>query len=225
MASPTQWTWVWVNSGSWWWTRRPGVLWFMVSQRVGHDWVTELIDWNGHMKTRVKPSFTFKFSVWKTMSVIFSEYINNYNTKKKEKKNCIAPMCMLSHFSHHRLCNPANYSPPGFSVRGILQAGILEWIAMPSSRGSWPGLEPASLLFPALAGGFFTTTTTREAQFLCGWTASSDCELPSQILRLYLFLILLCIRYFFYRFALDISYFLQFKWSTEFCYKFSWITL
>ena len=29
MASPTQWTWVWVNSGSWWWTRRPGVLWFM----------------------------------------------------------------------------------------------------------------------------------------------------------------------------------------------------
>ena len=31
-----------VNSGSWWWTGRPGVLWFMGSQRVGHDWVTEL---------------------------------------------------------------------------------------------------------------------------------------------------------------------------------------
>ena len=42
MASPTQWTWVWVNSGSWWWTGRPGVLQFMGSQRVGHDWVTEL---------------------------------------------------------------------------------------------------------------------------------------------------------------------------------------
>ena len=42
MASPTQWTWVWVNSGSWWWTGRPAVLWFMGSQRVGHDWVTEL---------------------------------------------------------------------------------------------------------------------------------------------------------------------------------------
>ena len=37
MASPTQWTWVWVNSGSWWWTGRPGVLWFMGLQRVGHD--------------------------------------------------------------------------------------------------------------------------------------------------------------------------------------------
>ena len=38
MASPTQWTWVWVNSGSWWWTGRPGVLRFMGSQRVGHNW-------------------------------------------------------------------------------------------------------------------------------------------------------------------------------------------
>ena len=42
MAPPTQWTWVWVNSGSWWWTGRPGVLQFTGSQRVGHDWVTEL---------------------------------------------------------------------------------------------------------------------------------------------------------------------------------------
>ena len=42
MASPTRWTWVWVNSGSWWWTGRPGVLGFMGSQRVRHDWVTEL---------------------------------------------------------------------------------------------------------------------------------------------------------------------------------------
>ena len=42
MASPTQWTWVWVNSRRWWWTGRPGVLWFRGSQRVGHDWATEL---------------------------------------------------------------------------------------------------------------------------------------------------------------------------------------
>ena len=38
MASLTQWTWVWVNSGSWWWARRPGVPWFMGLQRVRHDW-------------------------------------------------------------------------------------------------------------------------------------------------------------------------------------------
>ena len=42
MASPTQWTCVWVNSGSWWWTGRPGVLRSMGLQRVGHDWETEL---------------------------------------------------------------------------------------------------------------------------------------------------------------------------------------
>ena len=42
MASPTQWTWVWVDSGSWWWTGRPGVLRFMESQIVGHNWATEL---------------------------------------------------------------------------------------------------------------------------------------------------------------------------------------
>ena len=42
MASLTQWTWVWVDSGSWWWTGRPGMLQFMGSQRVRHDWATEL---------------------------------------------------------------------------------------------------------------------------------------------------------------------------------------
>ena len=44
MASLTQWTWVWVDSGSWWWTGRPGMLWCMGSQRVRNDWVTE-INW------------------------------------------------------------------------------------------------------------------------------------------------------------------------------------
>ena len=42
MASRTRWTWVWVNSRSWWLTGRPGMLRFMGSQRVGHDWATEL---------------------------------------------------------------------------------------------------------------------------------------------------------------------------------------
>ena len=42
MTSPTWWTRVWVNSGRWWWTGRPGVLRFMGLQRVGHNWVTGL---------------------------------------------------------------------------------------------------------------------------------------------------------------------------------------
>ena len=43
MVSPTQWTWVWAGSRSWWWTGKPGVLQSMGSQRVGHDWMTELM--------------------------------------------------------------------------------------------------------------------------------------------------------------------------------------
>ena len=43
MASLTRWTWVWVNSGSWGWTGRPVVPWFNGSQRVGHNWMTDLI--------------------------------------------------------------------------------------------------------------------------------------------------------------------------------------
>ena len=46
MASPTQWTWVWVNSGSWWWTGRPGMLQCKGSQSVRHNWATEL-NWTG----------------------------------------------------------------------------------------------------------------------------------------------------------------------------------
>ena len=42
MASLIQWTWVWVSSGSWWWTGKPSMLQSLVSQRVGHNWATEL---------------------------------------------------------------------------------------------------------------------------------------------------------------------------------------
>ena len=54
MASPTQWTWVWVNSRSWWWTGRPGVLQSMGLQRVGQDWATEL---NSRRKWQPIPVF------------------------------------------------------------------------------------------------------------------------------------------------------------------------
>ena len=46
MASLTWWTWIWVSSGSWWWTGKPGMLQSMRSQRVGHDWATELNWWS-----------------------------------------------------------------------------------------------------------------------------------------------------------------------------------
>ena len=79
MASLTRWTWVWVNSGNWWWTGRSGVLRFMGSQRVGHNWVTEL---NWDSKTTHRPAgecflvfgnFSFKtpFPGWIFVSTSF----------------------------------------------------------------------------------------------------------------------------------------------------------
>ena len=63
------------------------------------------------------------------------------------------------------LCDPMDYSTPGSSVHGILQARILEWVAMPSSRGSSPPRHwtRVSYVF-CIAGGFFTMSTTWEAQ-------------------------------------------------------------
>ena len=67
-------------------------------------------------------------------------------------------------FSHVQRCNPMDCSPPAFSVPGIAQARILEWVAISFSRG--PGIKTASLTSPALAGGFFTTHVNWEAQGL-----------------------------------------------------------
>ena len=63
MASLTRWTWVWVNSGSWWWTGRPGVLRFMGSQRVGHDCVTEL-NWT-ELKRALRDLAYFPSILWR----------------------------------------------------------------------------------------------------------------------------------------------------------------
>ena len=63
MASLTRWAWVCVNSRNWWWTERPGMLRFMGSQRVGHDWKTELnwTEWNlGNYKVFLKETDRMK---------------------------------------------------------------------------------------------------------------------------------------------------------------------
>ena len=77
MASLTQWTWVWVNSRSWWWTGRPGMLWFMGWQRVGHDWATEL-NWTESVNPffLIYPSQSFSFGNCKfvfNVSVLYAD--------------------------------------------------------------------------------------------------------------------------------------------------------
>ena len=97
MASPTQWTRIWVISGSWWWTGRPGVLQSNGSQ------------------SRTWPSN------WTELNLSMGH------------------VCLLSmHVCAQLLqsCDPIDYSPPGFSVYGIFQTRLLEWVALSSSRVS-----------------------------------------------------------------------------------------
>ena len=129
MASPTQRTWVWVNSGSWWWTGRPGVLWFMGSQRVRHDWATEL-NWTGTVLCSVVTTghiwLPNTFDIW----LVWVCY-----QSKTSQTFCVC----ISHSVVFDSCDIMDCSLPGSSVHGILQARILEWVAIPFSRGSsWP---------------------------------------------------------------------------------------
>ena len=64
VASPTQQTWVWVNSGSWWWTGRPGVLQSMGSQRVRRNWATEL-NWRSYF------TFCLSYQVFEIWGVFY----------------------------------------------------------------------------------------------------------------------------------------------------------
>ena len=67
------------------------------------------------------------------------------------------------------LCNPMDCSPPGFSVHGILPTRTLEWVAISSSRGSFPPRDQTvSPTSPAMASRFFTTEPPRKPT--CGYT-------------------------------------------------------
>ena len=73
---PTQWTWVWVSSGSCWWTRKPGMLQSMGLQRFGHDWVTELSCYIPTILSYFLSFFSFFFlNHWKVkLSVLWQIY-------------------------------------------------------------------------------------------------------------------------------------------------------
>ena len=97
MVSPIQWTWTWPNSGRWWGTGRTGVLWFMGSQAVGHDWETEhllnssssLLAQNGlnhhtyytanqHLKILIHFHFKLYFPSLSTTSIQGYSKVNDY---------------------------------------------------------------------------------------------------------------------------------------------------
>ena len=84
MASPTQWTWVWVDSGSWWWTGRPGVLQFMGLQRSRHDWATEL-NWT----TRGRSFCLLGWEHWLRISLHYMFIGCNWNMLSGPQRNSL----------------------------------------------------------------------------------------------------------------------------------------
>ena len=219
MASPTGWIWVWASSRSWWWTGKPGELQSMGSQRVRHDWATEL-NWNNtysqggscihkgchpsffspclhllskHLfrrsywlsgkesacqcrRHRLIPGWErspgegngklFQYSclgnpmdtgAWRATIHRVAKSQTDWVTKQQMKINLINQnygMCAKLLQLYLTLWDPMDCSLPGSPVHGILQARILEWAAISSSRGSsYPGIEPTFLMSPPWQAG------------------------------------------------------------------------
>ena len=88
MASLTQWTWFWVNSRSWWWTGRPGVLQYIGSQGVGQNWPTEL-NWSECMyiyDLYTKRSKIFFGHTWETIFTSWEQYFPVKNAWTRDKR-------------------------------------------------------------------------------------------------------------------------------------------
>ena len=158
MPSPTWWIWVWVKSGSWWWTGRPGMLQSMGSQRVKNDWATNAslqsqeknhIKKSGlHLRWRDNTGNVHKGertlgNHLRILHISCREYFSKLNSKIRLK--CVqnvstieeaAAAAAKSLQSCPTLCDPREGSPPGSLVPGILQARTLEWLAT-SFSNAW----------------------------------------------------------------------------------------
>ena len=114
--------WVWASSGSWWWTRKSGVLQSMGSQKAGLNWVTELK----------------RYTLNKTECQLVTAGATSWV--------CACAQSCLT------LCNPTACSPPGSSIHGIFQARLIEQIAISYSRGSSWSRDQTHITFISCLG-------------------------------------------------------------------------
>ena len=127
MASPTQWTWVWARSRSWWWTGKPDMLQSMGSQRVQHDWVTEL-KW-----TDLIPAKT-----WRLTIIVIAKLFSSVQFSS------VAQSCLTlwPHESQHaRHLYPSQ--TPGFTQTHVHQVGDAIQPSHPLPSPSPPAPNPS----------------------------------------------------------------------------------
>ena len=130
MASLTRWTWVWVNSGSWWWTGRPGVLQFMWSQRVRHNWVTELNWTDSFIQLSLLGHFLPRGHVglyWDTLGNRRREPQENGEGPHNEGCVCQPPQC-LSNISQPCLSISAKAHWPHLRTEAARQKLACTWM-------------------------------------------------------------------------------------------------
>ena len=130
MASPTQWTWVWVSSRSWWWRGKPGVLQSMGSQRVGHNWATELDLTEPKRRNTAVTRPVNRVGTGLPSLGVRTEADIELKSQFPWKWKCL----LLNYIPHCVTSWTAAPPPPSSSVQGILQTRILGWVAIPFSR-------------------------------------------------------------------------------------------
>ena len=116
MASLTRWAWVWVNSGSWWWTGRPGVLQSMGSQRVRLDWATELnlnwynsIIWNEGCPLKGVPQVLIEWIIFLILAYLFTYSLHTISSKEETLRHFL--FCCFSLLSSLPSCSFAFFFP------------------------------------------------------------------------------------------------------------------
>ena len=135
MASLTQWTWVWVSSGSWWWTGRPGMLQSMGLQRVEHDWATKpnmiitMMNVRYEWMLVIINTFTYSQSLvwilsWNPVMDIMTPVYTGLSKQATDHWS-----------SPQRCCTP--WSPPLPGISPALQAPVIPWFLLLFSGPSW----------------------------------------------------------------------------------------
>ena len=140
-------------------------------QRVGHNWATftfSFFSQAGCLRINTPVSLPLKEKDWKYqlywLSFLLYLLLIPSQSFLELFPKCTLLWCAKSHQSCSTFSDPIDCSLPGSSVPGILQARILEWDAISSSRASSrSGIKYGSLMSPALAGRFFTTSANWEA--------------------------------------------------------------
>ena len=114
-------------------------------------WCSTVFRWIGH-KFKLFDFCQLNQQSWRTW-----EQLNHFCSCGPSYLLIFPCVCLVAQ-SCLTLCNFVDYSPPDSSLHGILQARILEWVAIPFSRGSsWPRDQTC------IVGGFFSVSATREA--------------------------------------------------------------